>query len=174
MTRFHLALLAISTFVGLSAAEAATFQIDFGPAQTTFVADPAGGPVSGFSITLGGVTFDDPTSGINEPTYHPAQIVDDPVFGPTSYDASIHSQIFDVGFGIFLNSAAAGSCQASGCFLALSLGNGWSAFQINPNLVELGHGSYAISGPIAPVPASSAALFLVSSLLVLVGFRRQS
>jgi hypothetical protein len=63
------------------AAQAITWNIDFGSVATTFEAPAGGGAVSGLVVTLGGLEFNTPEAGGSAPVFDPVDNHFEPVGG---------------------------------------------------------------------------------------------
>jgi hypothetical protein len=145
------ALFAVS-FSGM--ASAATFQIDFSVSGTmsifgSFEAPITGGLVTGFEVTLSGVTFDTQVSG-----------------GAFEYDPVTNDFINYTGFPAFTNSVATALCGAGACGLELYPTNDGSPgdyLAVDALLANIDDGTkYLIVPPAIPLPAT--ALLLLGAL----------
>ncbi len=156
--------LAAAAFAG--PAPAATFGIALAGVMTTFDAPAEGGPVTGLSLSIGGVLFDMPVAGALAPFY-------DPLENDINAEAGL--------FGYLTNSAGAAPCDVGECLLefedaeSLAAPKLWAAFSLPGGAFGemLGNGAYVISPPapvVVPLPASAA---LLAGALGLLGlFRR--
>lgn len=154
------AMVAISLTLAAAPASAAMFSVDLGSAATTFEALASGGPITNFTITIGGVTFDTPDGGTSAPVYDALENDINGAGGPTAP-------------GGFVNSAAAGGCLVMGCVLAFEdTVDGmppfeWSAFPILPGPgTVFALGEYQITPVAVPLPAT---LGLLAGALALLG-----
>ncbi len=155
-----LAFLTISLLAAPATAASVTYDIAMGGQNTTFSAPMGGGAVGGFSITLGGVTFDTPDAAMP------------PLYNPVTNDIAAAGSLF----GYFSNSIAAPGCPAGDCVLEFETAIDnvtppvFAAFNAVAFDGIIASGSYIIT--VAPVPVPAGLVLLLSALLVMLGFRR--
>ena len=147
---------------------AATFNITMAGQTTTFEAPAAGGAISNFMITIGGVTFDTLLGGNDAPTYN---LADNDLKGA---DGGIFSYV--------TNSAAAPGCLVLDCRLEFEdradpeIPPVWAAFSLT-DLEVFASGFYVIAPardtPDGVVPVPPALALMLGGLAALAGLGRR-
>jgi hypothetical protein len=152
--------LAAVVAIAPAAAQAVTWNIDFGSVATTFEAPDGGGLVSGLVVTLAGVTFDTPDPD-----------GDAPVFDPTTNDFS------GEGGGIFSYYSGAAGCPEAVCLLEFEnrvdpfTPPVWAAFPLVMGIPGdvLANGFYEIS----PIPLPAPLMLMAAAVGMLAGLGRR-
>jgi hypothetical protein len=134
------------------AAQALTWNIDFGSIATTFEAPPGGGPVTGLVVTLGGLAFNTPEAGGSAPLFDPVENHFEPVGGGL--------------FSYYLNPAHSAVLEFETRVDPITPPN-WQAFDPMSGTLAFGH--YEIS-PI-PLPAPIVLMLAAVGGLGLVRWR---
>lgn len=156
---------AVVMSLGLSvSAIAATFQIEMASQTTTFDAPLGGGGITGFSIAIGGVTFDTPEAGALSPVYD-----------------AVENDIQGIGglFGYFSNSLAGPGCAAGLCLLEFEDSNMgmppklWAVFPLVMGFPGgvIASGEYVITVPDAQIPLPAPAFLLIGGIAALAATR---
>jgi hypothetical protein len=157
MTALSRAALAATLAFGTGTAQAAVFSVDFsggnGTVLGSFVAAPTGGPVSNFTVTLAGVTFDTFIGGTHD------------------YDAAINEFTYTGSFPAYTNSAAYPICGIGACFLEIYpdpdpvVPGDYLAIDADLNNIDAGT-KYVIIPP-SPIPLPATAWLLLGGLATL-------